>query len=292
MEDLFFNVEDSPELDEYLDDSTIIDSVHESSEFFNIDDPAVIQESVTTGVCPGNPLTEKDDILVVNRIQLDNIGITDKEGLDLVMTHEAAHRALQGMGLNFSSHEEELCCDYLSGVRAGLNNMDASKMEDSLIDTQESLSHPAGTDRVEAIEKGEEFAREYYTIHGCAPSLSECLDNFSQNVMNEQGFITLRDDSISLLLASNQTSLENGVSNDESMLPDNENEDLKGFINNRATHLKDAEYYQWKQKTELDAAKKATEKGDMSSAANHARLAEQWASKVKDAKYAASICNK
>ena len=110
--------------------------------------------------------------------------------------------------------------------------------------------------------------------------------------MNEQGFITLRDDSTSLLLASNQTSLENEVSNDESMLPDNENEDLKGFINNRATHLKDAEYYQWKQKTELDAAKKATEKGDMSSAANHARLAEQWASKVKDAKYAASICNK
>ena len=43
MEDLFFNVEESPELDEYLDDSTIIDSVHESSEFFNIDDPAVIQ---------------------------------------------------------------------------------------------------------------------------------------------------------------------------------------------------------------------------------------------------------
>lgn len=292
MEDLFFNVEESPELDEYLDDSTIIDSVHESSEFFNIDDPAVIQESVTTGVCPGNPLTEKDDILAVNRTQLDNIGITDKEGLDLVMTHEAAHRALQGMGLNFSSHEEELCCDYLSGVRAGLNNMDASKMEESLIDTQESLSHPAGTDRVEAIEKGEEFAREYYANHGCAPSLSECLDNFSQNVMNEQGFITLRDDSTSLLLASNQTSLENEVSNDESMLPDNENEDLKGFINNRATHLKDAEYYQWKQKTELDAAKKATEKGDMSSAANHARLAEQWASKVKDAKYAASICNK
>ena len=292
MEDLFFNVEESPELDEYLDDSTIIDSVHESSEFFNIDDPAVIHESVTTGVCPGNPLTEKDDILAVNRTQLDNIGITDKEGLDLVMTHEAAHRALQGRGLNFSSHEEELCCDYLSGVRAGLNNMDASKMEESLIDTQESLSHPAGTDRVEAIEKGEEFAREYYANHGCAPSLSECLDNFSQNVMNEQGFITLRDDSTSLLLASNQTSLENEVSNDESMLPDNENEDLKGFINNRATHLKDAEYYQWKQKTELDAAKKATEKGDMSSAANHARLAEQWASKVKDAKYAASICNK
>ena len=292
MEDLFFNVEESPELDEYLDDSTIIDSVHESSEFFNIDDPAVIQESVTTGVCPGNPLTEKDDILAVNRTQLDNIGITDKEGLDLVMTHEAAHRALQGMGLNFSSHEEELCCDYLSGVRAGLNNMDASKMEESLIDTQESLSHPAGTDRVEAIEKGEEFARQYYANHGCAPSLSECLNNFSQNVMNEQGFITLRDDSTSLLLASNQTSLENEVSNDESMLPDNENEDLKGFINNRATHLKDAEYYQWKQKTELDAAKKATEKGDMSSAANHARLAEQWASKVKDAKYAASICNK
>lgn len=291
MEDLINNVEDSSQLEQYLDDSTIIDSVHESSEFFNIDYPAVIQESVTTGVCPGNPLTEKDDILVVNRTLLDNIGITDKEGLDLVMTHEAAHRALQGMELNFSSHEEELCCDYLSGVRAGLNNMDASKMEESLIDTQESLSHPAGTDRVEAIEKGEEFAKEYYANHGCAPSLSECLDNFSQNVMNEHGFITLRDDSTSLLFASNQSSLENEISNDESMLPDNENDDLKGFINNRATHLKDAEYYQWKQKTELDAAKKATEKGDMSSAANHARLAEQWASKVKDAKYAASICN-
>ena len=292
MEDLFFNVDEPQELEEYIDDSTIVDSVHESSEFFNIDDPVAIKESFTTGVCPRNPLTEKDDILIVNRTQLDSIGITDKEGLDLVMTHEAAHRALQGMGLDFDSHEEELCCDYLSGVRAGLNNMDASKMEDSLIDSQESLSHPAGTDRVEAIEKGEEFAREYYANRGCAPSLQECLEHFSQDVLEEHNLITLRDDSTSLLLSSDHFSLENEISSEESMLPDNENEDLKGFINNRATHLKDAEYYQWKQKTELDAAKKATEKGDMSSAANHARLAEQWASKVKDAKYAASICNK
>lgn len=292
MEDMINNVEESSQLEQYFDDSTIIDSAHESSEFFNIEDPAVIQESVTTGVCPGNPLTEKDDILVVNRTQLDSIGITDKEGLDLVMTHEAAHRALQGLGMNFDSHEEELCCDYLAGVRAGLNNMDASKMEDSLIDTQESLSHPAGTDRVDAIEKGEAFAQEYYANHGCAPSLPECIEHFSQSVLNEHNQITLRDDNTSLLLTSSQYSLENEVSSEESMLPDNENDDLKGFINNRATHLKDAEYYQWKQKTELDAAKKATEKGDMSSAANHARLAEQWASKVKDAKYAASICNK
>lgn len=290
MEDLFFNVDEPQELEEYLDDSTIVDSVHESSEFFNIDDPVAIKESFTTGVCPRNPLTEKDDILIVNRTQLDSIGITDKEGLDLVMTHEAAHRALQGMGLNFDSHEEELCCDYLSGVRAGLNNMDASKMEDSLIDSQESLSHPAGTDRVEALEKGEEFAREYYANHGCAPSLSECLENFSQSVLNEHDLISLRDESTSLLLTSDQNSLESAVSNEESMLQDND--DFKGFINNRATHLKDAAYYQEKQEAELNASKKAAEKGDMSSAANHARLAEQWASKVKDAKYAASICTK
>ena len=237
MEEFFYDVDDSSQIEQYFDDSTIIDSVHESSEFFNIDNPAVIQESVTTGVYPGNPLTERDDILIVNRSQLDSIGITDKEGLDLVMTHEAAHRALQGMGLDFSSHEEELCCDYMSGVRAGLNNMDASKMGDSLLNTQESLSHPSGTDRAGAIERGEEFARDYYANHGCAPSLSECIEDFSQNVINEHGLITLRNESSSLLLTSSQNMFENEVLGEESLLPDNEEDDLKEFINNRTSHL-------------------------------------------------------
>lgn len=162
-----------------LSDVMIVQSVQEASAFFNIDDPMLIAEDITTGVYPNMDMTVMDDILIFNREQLLDMGITEKEGLDLVMTHEGAHRALQGLDLGFDSHQEELCCDFMAGVRAGLNDIDVSQMENSLADTPVSESHPGGADRVDSIENGVQFAQDYMDRYGHAPSFSECLDFFT-----------------------------------------------------------------------------------------------------------------
>lgn len=110
-----------------LTDEMVLKSVQEASDFFNMNAPMDVHEDWTTGVMTGIPFTENDDIMVFNRQQMLDMGISDKEGFDLVMTHEGAHRALQGMNTGFDSHQEELCCDYMAGVRAGLNGMDEGK---------------------------------------------------------------------------------------------------------------------------------------------------------------------
>lgn len=169
-----------------LTDGDISQSVHEASTFFNMNDPAAIQESWTTGVFTNMDLTPDDDVLVFSREQMFDMGITDKEGFDLVMTHEGAHRMLQGLHeqTGFDSHQEELCCDYMAGVRAGLNDMNFTKMQLSLADASESETHPAGYARVEAIEKGVEFAHEYMKEHGTAPTFSDCLEHFELDVFD------------------------------------------------------------------------------------------------------------
>lgn len=180
-----------------LTDQMISNSVKQASDFFHIQDPMSVFEDYTTGVYPNSPLSPMDDILIFNREQLVGMGITEQEGLDLVMTHECAHRVLQGMShLGFDSHQEELCCDFMAGVRAGLNGIDVSQMENSLADTPVSDTHPGGTDRVDSIEEGVKFAQEYYATHGVAPTFSDCLDYFTGNAdladLAPDGQITLR----------------------------------------------------------------------------------------------------
>lgn len=185
-----------------LTDEMVLQSVQEASDFFNMNAPMEVHEDWTTGVMTGIPFTENDDILVFNRQQMLDMGITDKEGFDLVMTHEGAHRALQGLNTGFDSHQEELCCDYMAGVRAGLNGMDEGKMAASLSGTAESESHPDGVARVAAIEAGVSFAHEYMETHnGTPPSFSECLDHFnktdvyaSTEAPQEPGHVNLRPD--------------------------------------------------------------------------------------------------
>ena len=138
---------------ESLSDEMISQSVEETCDFFHIEEPAIVSEGWTTGVYPNDDFTLQDDVLIFNREQLLDMGISGKDGLDLVMTHEGTHRVLQGMEhLEFDVHQEELCCDYIAGVRAGLNGIDVSQIENSLRYTPESETHPAGVDRVEAIQ--------------------------------------------------------------------------------------------------------------------------------------------
>lgn len=202
-----------------LTDEMVLLSVQEASDFFNLHAPMDVHEDWTTGVITGIPFTENDDILVFNRQQMLDMGITDKEGFDLVMTHEGAHRALQGMNTGFDSHQEELCCDYMAGVRAGLNGMDEGKMEASLSGTAESESHPDGAARVEAIEAGVSFAHDYMEAHnGTPPTFSDCLDHFNQTDV----------------YASTVTPQEDGHVN---LRPDAAFADVHGFVNDKSYHL-------------------------------------------------------
>ena len=181
---------------ESLSDEMISQSVEETCDFFHIEEPAIVSEGWTTGVYANNDFTLQDDVLIFNREQLLDMGISGKDGLDLVMTHEGTHRVLQGMEhLEFDAHQEELCCDYMAGVRAGLNGIDVSQMENSLMYTPESETHPAGVDRVESIEAGVRFAQEYYAEYNMAPTFNECLDNFCEiNDVEQSEQITLREE--------------------------------------------------------------------------------------------------
>lgn len=162
------------------------ESIQSASDFFNIESPLIVTEGWTTGIFTRDLTTVSDDVFIFNSDQLLNMGITEKEGLDLVMTHENTHRALQGLNMGLSEHQEELCCDFMSGVRAGLNSMDTTQMINSLSNTTESITHPAGELRVEAIKEGELFATNFIAENGNAPTFYDCLqayktsDAFSQ----------------------------------------------------------------------------------------------------------------
>ena len=175
---------------ESLTDEMVQQSIHEASDFFHIDDPMIVAEYDKTGVVLNGSGSFSDDILVFSREQMSDMGITGKETFDLVMTHEAAHRMLQGMETGFNAHQEELCCDFMSGVRAGLNGMDFSGMQESLALEQGSDTHPAGVSRVYSIKEGAEFAEVYKATHGTPPTFQECLEHFKENVGREQ--VTLR----------------------------------------------------------------------------------------------------
>lgn len=217
---------------ETLTDDMIVNSVQQASDFFNIDNPMAIAEDWTTGVYPNMDVSPMDDVLIFNREQLVGMGITEQEGLDLVMTHECAHRALQGMTeLGFDSHQEELCCDFMAGVRAGLNGIDVSQMESSLADTPASDTHPAGADRVASIEEGVKFAQEYYAANGIAPTFSDCLDRFTGRAglvdLAPEEQITLRPEHAASGFAACGSSSE--TAGGAGLAGENDGEDLKGY---------------------------------------------------------------
>ena len=136
---------------------------------------------------------------------MKEMGITDREGFDLVMTHEGAHRALQFMEGRYNSQQEELCCDFMAGVRAGLNGMDEGKIIRSLEDTLESDSHPDGLLRAEAISSGAQYAKEYMAINNEAPSFSECLERFDKKLDEMSGNLLNATQEINLMHSASIT---------------------------------------------------------------------------------------
>lgn len=245
---------------ESLSDEMISLSVEETCDFFHIEEPAIVKEDWTTGVYPNNDFTLQDDILIFNREQLLDMGITGKDGLDLVMTHEGTHRVLQGMEhLEFDTHQEELCCDYMAGVRAGLNGIDVSQMENSLMYTPESETYPAGVERVEAVEAGVRFAQQYYAEYNMAPTFNECLDSFCEVMFEDNIPIEINQhtniDSVSF----------QGKSSD------------KDSLNYYQGKLEDA--IEW-QNHHLKKAEEFANKGDESGYKDHIARYKTWSSDV------------
>ena len=293
-----------------LTDEKIVQSVQEASDFFNMNAPMSIHEAWTTGVLRGMTFTENDDILVFNRQQMLDMGITDKEGFDLVMTHEGAHRALQGMATGLDSHQEELCCDYMAGVRAGLNDMAEGKLEAALAGTAESPSHPDGAIRVQAIEAGVEYAHKCKEANGIPPTFSDCLKHFYQTTVyastlpHESGHINLspehdlfypdrlEDQEISEIYLDPYDD-SSDVFIDDSHYVDEEHDDLKGlFIDNKSAQLKYAqeakENAEWHDKRADDCIAR----GDLSGAKDHAARAASYRRAEQDAIAASKKCTK
>lgn len=250
-----------------LTDDVVAQSVHEASVFFGMDDPINVHEDWTTGVMTNMSWTENDDVLIFSRDQMHEMGITDKEGFDLVMTHEGAHRMLQNMHqqTGFNSHQEELCCDYMAGVRAGLNGMDFTKMEASLADSPESETHPAGGARVEAIEAGAEFAQEFMEKYHKAPTFSDCLEHFEETSVYAQADA---NGGINLSPETTHAYVEDD-GEDHSTLKEM-------FVNDKNWNSSQAKWYQDKAKVEQHAADLAQQKGDYASMREHNRLAVSY----------------
>ena len=295
-----------------LTDEMIMQSVQEASEFFNMNAPMNIHEDWTTGVMTKMSFTENDDILVFNRQQMLDVGITDREGFDLVMTHEGAHRALQGIDTGFNSRQEELCCDYMAGVRAGLNGMAEGKLETFLAGTVDSSLYADGAARVDAIEAGVAFAHDYMEAHnGVPPTFSDCLEHFNQTdvyaatLPQEPGHINLRPehafadaDSSDVLDPAVQEFHHNGQYGNTSggYINDShptEGEHIKGiFIDDRAAQLHYAqeakENAEWHEKRANDCIAR----GDLAGAKDHAERAASYRRAERDAIAAAKKCTK
>lgn len=257
-----------------LSDKEIAESVQKASNFFHLSSPRDIREDWTTGVILGMKQKGNDDVLCFNREQMKEMGITDREGFDLVMTHEGAHRALQFMEGRYNSHQEELCCDFLAGVRAGLNGMDEEKLVRSLEETIESASHPDGMLRAEAIRAGAQYAKEYMAINNEAPTFSKCLERFDKKLDEMSGDI---------LNVTQDINLKNEFV---------DNVELKAFVDDRAYHLREAqtakEWAEWHHKR----ANEAISKGDLSSANDHNSRAQSYERKAKEHLESASKCTK
>ena len=257
-----------------LSENEIAESVQKASEFFHLSSPKDIREDWTTGVILGMKQKGNDDVLCFNREQMKEMGITDREGFDLVMTHEGAHRALQFMEGRYNSHQEELCCDFMAGVRAGLNGMDEGKIIRSLEDALESDTHPDGLLRAETISSGAQYAKEYMAINNEAPSFSECLERFDKKLDEMSG---------NLLDATQEINLKEEMSG---------NSELKAFVDDKAYHLKEAqtakEWAEWHHKR----ANEAIAKGDLSSAKDHNSRAQSYERQSKEHLESASKCTK
>ena len=181
-----------------LSESDIRDAIKSACDFFNIPMPRMIQD--LTNLENGETMfmnwdrgSYYDDVLCFNMQQLIDLNVDSKDAFSLVMTHECAHRVLQATqfpGVNNGAWENELAADFLMGVRAGLWNMDESKVALGLMMTNGSPSHPEGLLRALFIRHGK-YVSQTMRWQGIPLTM--------QNLINE--FMRFRNENLSEILS-------------------------------------------------------------------------------------------
>ena len=174
----------------------IEEAVRSACDFFLIPMPRMIQDMTNvhngqTMFVNWDRMSYEDDVLCFNMQQLVDMKVDSKDAFSLVMTHECAHRVLQNTqfpGINNGIWEHELAADFLMGCRAGLWNMDDSKIKVGLILTDGSPTHPEGVIRALFIRQG-----KYKAIEMRNKSIPLSV----QNLLNE--FMAYRQENLKLI---------------------------------------------------------------------------------------------
>lgn len=144
-----------------LPHNVIQEAIHDACLFLGLHD---VPFDYDNEVCiyTRNPTTYSDDIIGINKEKLFQLDIHNKDNLSLIMTHETVHGLLQYISAtgDLSPWQEELICDTFMGVRAAVENLSSSRVEEGLSQTPASDTHPYGELRVKYIGIGKEIAEE------------------------------------------------------------------------------------------------------------------------------------
>jgi hypothetical protein len=184
-------------IDFIMPEDMLINAVNSASDFFNQPHPYIVNTEGTWAM-PNDATTFHDDIIGFSRQQMMQMGICGEDSLSLVMTHECCHRALQGNNA-LDSWSEELACDYFSGVRAAMHDMDTSNVEQALSETTGGSTHPVGSLRVDFLEYGKEVAQELQQ-QGIPPTFENCMQMFYDHLHSEGHVINSAHEQVSSIL--------------------------------------------------------------------------------------------
>ena len=254
-----------------LPNTMVENAVHRACEFFNIPEVPVV-EADGTCVWTNDATSMNDDLFGFNREQLMEMGVSGEDSLILVYTHECAHRCLQNRFLD--AWTEELACDYFAGIHAGLDNINLDNFQASLGCTDGGSSHPTGALRAQFIEAGKQATIEMQ-LKGIEVTFDNCLNNLNKYFEDKKGLITEYREHIEDKIFTEQLSSFGEIS-------------FKGFVDDKAWNMKQAEYNFEQAKYHEKEAVKATERGDHTAAKDHLRKAQSYNSKgneyLKDAK--------
>jgi hypothetical protein len=162
-----------------------MEAIRSACDFFRIPYPELVYDLTNskggrTMFVNNNSDDMANDILCYNMDQLIGLNVNSKDSFSLIMTHECAHRVLQATrfpGINNGAWENELAADFLMGVRAGLWNIDESKVAVGLLLTNGSPSHPEGTLRALFIRHGK-YVSQIMRRQGVPLTIQNLINEF------------------------------------------------------------------------------------------------------------------
>lgn len=201
------------------------------------------------------------DIFEYNPDQFAALKCTSYEDISKVWAHECGHRILRD--IYPESWTAELGSDVFSGARSEMLGLPTGNFEKFLEKEPPSLSHPGGALRVQAMQFGRELVAEMCK-KGIAPTWESILEAFDESPFSK---IVYKG---------------NGESTGS----------VAAFVDDKSYHIdcaKDAKSWaDWHD----NRAKEAIQRGDLSSAKDHAQKAQSYERKAEEELKIASKCSK